>query len=188
MKRACGLVGGCGASVSEVTIESSPIELRVRSLSSSTMLSPERRGALDREEMASRPNGVSLSNLEGERWRWSCWYMLVFFANVIPIEADVQAQHAQLRTNCGAGWSAPSNPFRGAVSTGVTVHGAAQDGHWKHDLVHLSHLTISFNPHFIFIKVASLTNLFPSPLTVPPGTSNKQFGQNHVTTSSTKHL
>lgn len=129
MKRACGLVGGCGVPASKVIVDSSPRELRVCSLSSSTMLSPERRGALEREEMTSRPNGMSLSDFAGERWRCSCWYMLVFFANVMPIDADVQAQHAQLRTNCGAGWSAPSRPFRGAVSMGVTVHGAEQNGH-----------------------------------------------------------
>lgn len=129
LNRACGEVGGCRVVASSVKVSSLPRELRVRSLSSSTILRAERRGALEREEMASRPSRVSLSDFEGDRWRCSCWYMLVFFANAMPIEADVQAQHAQLRTNCGAGWSAPSSPFRGAASTGVIVHGAVQDGH-----------------------------------------------------------
>lgn len=55
--------------------------------------------------------------------------MLVFFANVMPTEEDDQAQHAQLRTYCGGAGSAPRRAFRGAVSRGVTMHGAVQDGH-----------------------------------------------------------
>lgn len=63
--------------------------------------------------------------------------MLVLFGNVMPIEADVQAQHAQLRTYCGGAASAPRRPFRGAVSSGVIWHVAVQDGHWKQERVHL---------------------------------------------------
>lgn len=63
----------------------------------------------------------------------------MFLLKVIPILLLVQAQHAQLRTYCGAAGRASRSASLGReASMGVTVQGEVQDGHWKQERVHLT--------------------------------------------------